>query len=179
MSTVSLIAGESVERPGTFEVNHAARCRAAAIWAAVGAVAAKEGKRDDLIDGISSAVCARITGTVDGLEFTPIEVQSVLTVGHESERASSSLPQQAHLLAIVFSKLNVATRKAAMRVITEEFAASGEYPEVAEAVEAEVEDFLSGLRQSKKQIVRGAVKVSHLLQQQQVAGDCGAAVAGQ
>lgn len=161
MSSVA-IARPSVQQAGAFEVNPIARQRAAAVWASLAAVAGKEGKRDDLIDGSKAIVNAKITGTVDGFEFAPITVNSILSVGHETERASSSLPQPSQLLAIVFAKLNAKTRESVIREVSEEFAASGEYPAVDDAIGVQVEEFLSSMRQSKRQVTRGAVKVQHV-----------------
>lgn len=136
------------------------------MWATMNKVAGdllKTG-RDDLIDGSSAVVNLKISGTVDGFEVAPIDVQSIVAVGHEITKASSSLPQPSQLLAIAFAKLNAKTRASIIAEVTAEFAASGEYPEVDDAVSVEVEEFLSAMRKSQPVVSRGPVKVQYVLQ---------------
>ncbi len=133
----------------------------AAVFAALGKVAEDEGDRDELADGSAHRFSLTISGEIDGHGFGQ-SFAGALTVGHASQRASSTGPNQDHLLAYVLGKLNSATREKILRDTAAEFAAAGnELPTVDEAEISAARDFRAGLRQKVSQQVRGSVRVEY------------------
>lgn len=133
----------------------------AAAWASLGYVASKEGSRDDLIDGAAYSVNLTITGEIDG---TPIaeHIDGRLTVGHATEKASSSTPNISHIIGCLLSKLNKATRAKVLSEIPAEYAAGGQaLPELSVGDVADAENLLAALRQTKRINARGAVKCEY------------------
>lgn len=134
-----------------------------AAWAALGYVAGKEGNRDALPAGSSMVVDLRIDGFIEG---QPIEhsISGRLTVGRDSERASSTTPNLDQVLAWVLGKLNKATREAVLRDLPAEFEANGSaMPNVTVGAVVQVKTLLSKLRQTKQTPVRGSVKYEYVL----------------
>lgn len=72
----------------------------AAVLGSIAVVAKKSFDRDLLTDGDSHDVEAKITGTVDGRKFS-FNVDTTLTVGHESERTKKDAPSAEAMLAFV------------------------------------------------------------------------------
>lgn len=133
----------------------------AAIWAAVGKVAEKENRRDDLPDGFTGKVemyiAAKIAGSVYRQGFT-----ADLSVGHASTRASSSLPNTGAIVGHILALLNEKTREAVLRDLPAVYASNaGELPEVPEEISAAADGLLAKLRATKSQAVRGSVSCKY------------------
>jgi hypothetical protein len=152
-ATATTAAGVSFERPNLVGLH-------AAVFAALGKVAEDEGDRDELADGAAHRFSLTISGDIDGHAFGQTFAGG-LTVGHASNRASSTGPNQDHLLAYVLGKLNSATREKILRDTAAEFAAAGELPAVADANITAARDFRASLRQKVTQHVRGSVRVEY------------------
>ena len=124
---------------------------------ALSKLAEKWSDRDQLVDGEAYTLQGSVAGTINGQPFS-MPIDSTLTVGHESTRASSWTPDYVDILAVVLGKLNTATREAVMGEILDDYASDGclspkeEYHEMVDA-------FLSHMRQHKQITQRGAVKV--------------------
>jgi hypothetical protein len=145
------------ERPNLVELR-------AAVFAALAKVAEGEGDRDEMADGGRHEFSLTVSGEIDGYEFGQ-SFAGHLSVGHASDRASSTGPNQDHLLAYVLSKLNTVTRDAIFRDTAAEFAAAGnELPAVDDAAMSAARDFRAGLRQKVTQHVRGSVHVEYVAQ---------------
>lgn len=134
---------------------------AAAVWEAVGKIAGKESRRDDIPDGsahkIELYLAAKIDGQIYRQGFT-----ANLTVGHGSTRAASSLPNMGEVLGHVLAQLNGATREAVLAKLPEIYAANdGKLPEVPAEIAAAADGMLEKLRASKTQTVRGPVSVKY------------------
>lgn len=147
------------------------------VWAALAYVSGKEGDRDALPDGALRTVDLSITGSVDGCEVSE-RVVGRLTVGHASEKASSSTPNISHILAAMLAKLNKATRAKVLAELPEDYAAGGQaLPNLAVGDVADAENLLASLRQTKRVSARGPVKCEYALHGQ-AAGEDRPAVAG-
>ena len=132
-------------------------------FAALGYVADKEGDRDSLTDGAAHDIGLTVSGTIDDQPFA-VSIDGRLTIGHASEKASSSTPNIAHIVAALLSKLNKATREKIARELPAEFAANGHaFPELPVGDVAEAENLLAAFRQSKRVKSRGPVKLSYEL----------------
>lgn len=169
MSTTRLIDFETASNPNAMATATACKPVAerpnlvglrAAVFAALGKVAEDEGDRDELADGAAHRFSLTISGDIDGHGFGQ-SFAGGLTVGHASNRASSTGPNQDHLLAYVLGKLNSATREKILRDTAAEFAAAGELPAVADTDIAAARDFRASLRQKVSQYVRGSVRVEY------------------
>lgn len=147
------------------------------VWAALAYVSGKEGDRDALPDGALRAVDLSIVGSVDGCEVSE-RVVGRLTVGHATEKASSSTPDISHIIGCLLSKLNKATRAKVLAEIPAEYAAGGQsLPELSVGDVADAENLLVALRQTKRITARGAVKCEYSLHGQ-AAGEDRPIVAG-
>ena len=134
-----------------------------ALWAALSRVADKEANRDDLPAGSAYIVNLLVTGEIDG---QPIEqaLSAVLTVGHDSTRATSATPAVDRLIGSILAKLNTVTREAILRELPEQFEAAGCVPpEVPADVVEKTAGMLKRLRAKQSQAVRGSVSVKYRL----------------
>lgn len=135
----------------------------AAVWFALAKTADKEANRDDLPAGSAHDVRLRITGEVDG---NPVDqsIAAILTVGHDSTRATSATPAVDRLIGSILAKLNTATREAVLRELPEQFEAAGcVLPEVPADVVEKTATMLKRLRAKQSQAVRGPVSVKYSL----------------
>ncbi len=133
---------------------------AAAVWAAVNYLAAKEieTSRDELTAGKSYGVNLYIAGQIDDGPVFRQSLSGKLDVGHSSEVAASHTPGgDKRLIAIIMGKLNQATREALLRELPTDYAGD-EPPTANAAIEAEVDAMLKALRAGKKSPRRGIVK---------------------
>jgi len=122
----------------------------AALWAALNKVASKEGDRDELVAGGKHAVDLELSGKVDD-QPVHYDVQAVLTVGHDQQKASSVTPDPALLLANVLAKLNHTTREKILRELPEQFAESdGRLPAVGSDLLAATNEMLKQLRAKRR-----------------------------
>lgn len=130
----------------------------AAIWAAVGKLCAANDRRDDLPDGIAKRVDVYLAARVDGGPVYRKGWAVDLSVGHGSQRASSSLPNTGKIVGAILGLLNTATREAVLRDLPALYAASGgDLPDVDPAIASAAEGMLAKLRASKQVDVRGSV----------------------
>jgi hypothetical protein len=129
----------------------------AVAWHALSRIADKESCRDDLRAGGVHVINLAISGSVDGQPVRE-SVDAILTVGHDSERASSSLPAVGHLIAAILAKLNTATREAVLANLPTEFAQNGyQLPIVPDTLIAQATAMLVRLRATQTVPVRGSV----------------------
>jgi len=136
---------------------------AAVLWSALGKVASKEGERDALTAGSRHCVQLEVVGTVDQQPLQ-YEIDAVLNIGHDQQRASSITPDQAHLVANVLAKLNPTTRNKILRELPERFAeAGGKLPEVSEELLAATTQMLKRLRAKKTVKSHGPVRCEYRL----------------
>lgn len=133
-------------------------------WQALSYVAGKQADRDSLTAGAAHHVRLEISGAIDGQPLEPVAFEGRLTIGHDSTRASSAVPNQGQVLAWILGKLNAATREAILRDLPAEFAAhGGALPEVPCGLVAEAETLLAALRTSKQVTARGPVKCEYAM----------------
>lgn len=136
---------------------------AAVLWSALGKVASKEGDRDALTGGSRHCVQLEVVGTVDQQPLQ-YDIDAVLNIGHDQQKASSTTPDQAKLVANILAKLNPATRNKILRELPERFAeAGGKLPEVSEELLAASTQMLQRLRAKKTVISRGPVRCEYRL----------------
>jgi hypothetical protein len=136
----------------------------AAAWQAIGRLADKLSNRDALADGAAYTVNVQIKASIGKQTVVDTIGQINLTVGHATTKASSTGPDQAHLLAVLFSKLNRQTREAICRELAADYAANGcELPEVDKSLTEAATDLLKRLRQEKRVSQRGPVKAAFLM----------------
>jgi hypothetical protein len=135
----------------------------ACVWAAVGKIAEKESRRDDIADGASHDLELLIAARIDGEHVYQRHFRAGLQVGHESRRASNQNPPLGQLIGAILCKLNQATREAVLRDLADEFAAAGgQFAEVDATTAAAVDGMLAKMRAAMPQAtVRGSVSVKH------------------
>lgn len=122
----------------------------------------KEAIRDDLRAGSCQIVNATISGDIDGAAFQPLAISAVLTVGHDSQRASTVTPAVPHLIASILAKLNGQTRDAILRDLPNDFDAAGcKLPEVPAELIERTEAMLIRLRAKVSSPVRGSVSCKY------------------
>lgn len=128
---------------------------AAAIYAALGKIASKEGVRDDLPDGVRHDFRLSIDAEIDGQPYSAA-YDGAVSVGHSSTRASAVTPNATERFAYALSKVNAATRKTILAAI-----AAPDAPEPPADIVADLESALAKLRKTVQQPVRGSVKVDY------------------
>jgi hypothetical protein len=132
-------------------------------WHALLKTADKEAVRDDLSAGVSHTIDLAVSGSIDGESFEQ-HISAVLSVGHDSQRATSATPALDHIIGAILAKLNTATREAILRDLPEQFAAAGcQLPEVPAAIAEKATAMLVRLRAKKSVDVRGSVSCKYRL----------------
>lgn len=134
-----------------------------AVPAALGKVASKEMRRDQLRPGGEYAVDLRVTGAVNK---APVDLglDAIVCVGHDSTRAASRTPQVGRLVAHMLGLLNGRTREKLLRELPELFARSGnQLPEPPAELVAAVDTLLGRLRAKVSQEVSGPVSCRYEL----------------
>lgn len=128
-------------------------------------MAGNEPWRDELAAGSAHTAELTVTGKVDNQPIEPVAIKSILTIGHDSQRASSSGPDTAELVGCILMKLNEATRNSILRELPAIYAEQGcELPVVPREIAAATDAMLKSLR-SKKQIdVRGSVSCKYSIE---------------
>ena len=121
---------------------------AAVAWFSLLKTAEKEAVRDDLKAGSSHTIDLVVSGSVDG-HFFDEHVAGQLSVGHDSQRASSSNPPLDKLIGYILSQLNETHRAAILRLPALYVAQGCELPEVSPAIAAETDAFLKKFRAAK------------------------------
>lgn len=117
----------------------------------------KWGDRDQLEDGGKYVVKANVAGVVNGHSFS-LPVDTVLTVGHATNKASSQVPELSSLLAIMLDFIPADVRNDVIEYMLDEY--NVEHKLVAnEAQLAQVDELLSQMRQAKTVPTRGSVNV--------------------
>ena len=133
------------------------------VWAAMEKVGHKQLKPDLIADGSRHLVDLKLEGKVDGVSFRQ-RVTSVVTIGHEREKASSVTPQVPELVAYVLSKLNSATRSRILNDIPLDFEENdNQLPSSDPELVQEVKQMLKTLRQTKTVVARGPIRVEYTL----------------
>ncbi len=134
----------------------------ALVWAALDKAAGKEKRRELLQPGAKHNVSLELSGAVDGQAIDRRQVAGVLSIGHDSTRASSSGPAAGEVLGYLLAKLNPKTREKILRTLPEEFAAGGgKLPAVDADIVAAAENLLGRLRNKVTKESRGAVNFSY------------------
>jgi hypothetical protein len=153
--TSSFPASPAPVTPGAANLTYAGY---AALWHALAQTAGEEAVRDDLPSESLQVVSATISGQVNGQEFRPLNISAVLTVGQDSQQASTVTPEVPHLIAAILAKLNAKTRDSVLRDLPNEFAAAGcELPEVTPDLMVRTNAILRRLRAKQLTAVRGSV----------------------
>jgi hypothetical protein len=129
---------------------------AAVAWHALLKTADREAVRDDLSAGTAHTIDLAVSGTVDGEEFFE-HIVGQLSVGHDSQRASSANPPLDKLIGYILSQLNESHRNAILRLPALYAEQGCELPEVSPAIAAETDAFLKKFRAAKTAKVRGSV----------------------
>ncbi len=133
------------------------------VWAALEKIGHKQMEPNELEQGSSHEVALHIRGNVDGQPFEQ-QVNSILSIGFEQEKASSVNPQVPQLIALILSKLNRATRNRILSDIPTEFCDNeNSLPETSPVLVDEVEHMLKRLRRSKTVHARGPVRCEYTL----------------
>lgn len=130
----------------------------AVLYAALGAVASKEGDRDALADGAAHEVDFAIDAHIDG---QPVYFREVgqLTVGHSSESSSSSAAPAEHVLALALHELSKTKkcRAAWLENLPHAFEREGKLPEADPELLADCKRLFERLRCRKTITKRGSV----------------------
>jgi hypothetical protein len=135
----------------------------AVAWHALLKTADKETVRNDLAAGSAHSVNLTVCGDIDGEPFEQA-ISAILSVAHDSSRASSSTPALDHLIGSILAKLNARTRDAILRELPEQFAAAGcQLPEVPAEIAERTAVMLSRLRAKQSVPVRGSVSCRYRL----------------
>ncbi len=137
--------------------------RQAAMWATLQKIAGKELDRSLLAAGHNYDVDLTIAGTVDG---QPVgrTTHSILSVGHDSKRASSVGPPAEALVGFILSKLNTATRQKLLAELPEAFARAGNrLPPVSVELEEVSRLLLGRLRAKVQQQVKAPISCKYTL----------------
>ena len=135
----------------------------AVLWAAVGYAAGKEGSRQDLGDGASYTVDLRVTGTIEG-EVARTRVTGKLCVGHPQEKASSSGPKQAEVLAAVLALIGPRKRAEVLRTLPETYAGLGNRLDVDPLILTAADAMLARMRVKSTVPQRGVVTFNYTRQ---------------
>ncbi len=132
-------------------------------WHALLKTADKEAVRDDLEAGETHRIDLAVSGSIDGESFEQ-SISAILSVGHDSQRASSATPDVNCIVAAILAKLNTATREAILRDLPEQFAAAGcTLPDVPAGITEAATAMLVRLRAKKTTNVRGSVSCKYRL----------------
>jgi len=142
-----------VETAGINQVEYSAIC-----LEAVSKSLEKASRRDDIADGTNCVVDLMIAARINNGPVWRHTATCDFSVGHTSERASSTISGMNKLLAYVMGKLNEATREAILRDLVGEYQTAGcEFPDSPKEIESATENMLKQIRACKKQVVRGTV----------------------
>lgn len=134
----------------------------AAVWESIGKIAGKENRRDDIPDGFAGKVELYIAARIDNGPVYRQNFAGQISVGHASQRATSSLPNMGEVIGHILAQLNGATREAILRDLPAIYAANnGELPAVPKEIEEAAEGLLGKLRATKQIDVRGSVSVKY------------------
>jgi hypothetical protein len=130
----------------------------AVLWAALGKIASRELRREQLPEGtkheLSIEIDARVGPPIGGHKIE-LDLPAVLSIGHSCQSAASVAPDAAELLAYVLSQLNSATRMGLLRRLPEMYS-GGKLTQKMPAGEVnEVKDLLKRIR-GRKTILRAA-----------------------
>ncbi|MBN2024058.1 MAG: hypothetical protein JW809_14845 [Pirellulales bacterium] len=137
---------------------------AAVLWHALERVAGKEGRRDHLTAGERYDLKLAITGEIAGQPIDAVRVAGILSVGHDSTRASSTGPKAELLLAHVLARLNERTREKICRELPEVFAREGnQLPAADPAIVAAATNLLARLRAKTEITARGPVSCPYTI----------------
>ena len=133
------------------------------VWASLEKISSKE-KRFELVErGSSHELSFHIDGTVNGKPFGQ-SISSIVTIGHDQIKATSSTPELPKLIAFVLSKLNRKTREKILDEIPTEFSENDcQLPEVSNELTFDAEKMLKRLRAAKTIKARGAVRCEYRL----------------
>lgn len=138
----------------------------AVAWHAVAKIAEKEMAKGELRnrfeEGASYAAEINVSAIVGG-EVFEATADTVLTIGHDSERAASQTPNPAGLIAYLLGKMNEATRESVLRELPGQFTELGDYPAVSSDVEKATAEMLKKIRAAKRGPVRGQVKCQYAM----------------
>jgi hypothetical protein len=129
---------------------------AAVAWHALLKASDKAAVRDNLSPGTSHTIDLAISGEVDG-HFFDEHVAGQLSVGHDSQRGSSSNPPLDKLIGYILSQINETHRAAILRLPALYVAQGCELPEVSPSIAAETDAFLKQFRAAKTANIRGSV----------------------
>jgi len=132
----------------------------AAIMAAVSKVGGECFVRDDLPDGASHRVHVNIAARIEGqADLYRQQFTADLSVGHASQRASSTGAPQEDVIAWILGHVNSATRESILAKLPEVYAANGEALPVSDHDAADAAAMLKRLRAKSTQAVRGSVSI--------------------
>jgi len=135
----------------------------AAMWTAIAKIAAKEGRRDDLLDGAGYQLKLSLSASF-GRARAPrpsAKIEAALSIGHPSVKASSSGPAAELVLALVLAELPAKRREQLLAKLPRSFARRGELPAIDKARAAEARQLLERLRVHEEKTVRGPVACRH------------------
>lgn len=137
---------------------------------ALGKTLDKWGDRDALPDGSRYDVNATIEGDIDGAAFS-LPVKTRLTIGHTTERATSSTPRLNEVVGSLLGAIAVvcdeATAQACCNELLQSFGSNGKIGADEQFADM-AEHLLAGLRQQKQITARGAVKAAPEAKQAQL-----------
>lgn len=133
----------------------------AAAWHAIGKVAEKEGRRDDLKPG-SYPVELQLVGTVRKSTIET-EISGELHVGTNSTQNKPSSPNLADVVPQLLARMSPAARRAVLAELPRLFKRAAKRPPVPDEVARDAETLLKRLRSTKKSRVRGAVTCNYEL----------------
>jgi hypothetical protein len=132
---------------------------AAAVWAVMGKVSDEQSRRDDIPDGFTGHVDLSIAAQVNGGQVYRQLFSADISVGHKSQRASSTGAPQEDVVAWILGHVNAATRESILRNLPEVYAGNGEQLPVSQKDSEDAKEMLKRLRAKSTQVVRGSVSV--------------------
>jgi len=113
--------------------------------------------REDLSPGMTTPIQATIRGTV-GSTAVEESIDGVLTVGHDSEAASSSGAPAEQVTAVLLDQLPEARRQLVLRSLPDKYRKEQRLPEVPKERLEEARQFLKQLRSTRTVTRRGTVR---------------------
>jgi len=134
----------------------------AALFAALGQLADREGDRSQLAGGRQHEVSLAIKGAVDDQPLFTI-CRGQLAIGVDATRVSSSACSSAELVAHLLTFIPKTRRAAALTQLVEAYRLAGGKLPVEEELKAAAETALKKLRQEKTITVRGSVRYDYEL----------------
>ena len=128
------------------------------VWAALEKIGGKQKDREAIEPDSTHDVCLTLSGTVNGEPFEQ-QLSSILQVGSDLRKATSTTPELPTLVAVILSKLNRVTREKLLNEIPDEFRENNQrLPNCNEDFVDQATRMLQRLRAEKQIQVKGPLR---------------------